>query len=184
MRMTWIVALALAIAPVPSRANESADSSWQATLERWLPRAGHRNWIAVVDAAYPDQTSSGVEMVVTDEEHLKVVRHVLDRLQQAEHVRPVLRLDAELPHVALADAPEIDQYRADLAQLLAGREAARVPHEEIIDRLDAAGQKFRVLVLKTTMTLPYTSVFIELDCGYWSTEAEQRLRRAMETGSR
>jgi hypothetical protein len=35
-------------------------------------------------------------------------------------------------------------------------------------------------VLKTNMTLPYTSVFIELDCGYWSPEAEARLRAAME----
>jgi hypothetical protein len=26
--------------------------------------------------------------------------------------------------------------------------------------------------------LPYTSVFIQLDCGYWSAEAEQRLRAA------
>jgi hypothetical protein len=30
------------------------------------------------------------------------------------------------------------------------------------------------------MTLPYTSVFIRLDCGYWSDEAELELRAAME----
>jgi hypothetical protein len=29
------------------------------------------------------------------------------------------------------------------------------------------------------MTIPYTSVFFELDCGYWNAEAEQRLRQAM-----
>jgi hypothetical protein len=29
------------------------------------------------------------------------------------------------------------------------------------------------------MTLPYTSVFLQLDCGYWSADAERRLREAM-----
>jgi hypothetical protein len=38
-----------------------------------------------------------------------------------------------------------------------------------------------VLLLKTDLTLPYTSVFIRLDCGYWSDEAEQQLRAAIES---
>jgi hypothetical protein len=29
------------------------------------------------------------------------------------------------------------------------------------------------------MTIPYTSVFFELDCGYWNAAAEQRLRKAI-----
>jgi len=33
--------------------------------------------------------------------------------------------------------------------------------------------------LKTNMTIPYTSVFFELDCGYWHPGAEERLREAM-----
>jgi len=31
-------------------------------------------------------------------------------------------------------------------------------------------------MIKTNLSLPYTSVFIWLDCGYWSDEAEKRLR--------
>jgi hypothetical protein len=30
------------------------------------------------------------------------------------------------------------------------------------------------------MTIPYTSVFFELDCGYWNADAEQRLRQLIE----
>lgn len=37
-----------------------------------------------------------------------------------------------------------------------------------------------ILVIKTDMTVPYTSVFVQLDCGYWSPEKEARLRRALE----
>jgi hypothetical protein len=33
------------------------------------------------------------------------------------------------------------------------------------------------------MTIPYTSVFFELDCGYWSAAAEQRLRKAMSAAA-
>ena len=38
---------------------------------------------------------------------------------------------------------------------------------------------FNVLLLKTDMVLPYTSVFLQLDCGYWNAEKEQRLRDAL-----
>jgi hypothetical protein len=51
-----------------------------------------------------------------------------------------------------------------------------VPHEEQIGRVDKAGATYRIIILKTTMTLPYTSVFIHLDCGYWTREAEKKLR--------
>jgi hypothetical protein len=51
-----------------------------------------------------------------------------------------------------------------------------LPHEQIIAKLDESGKLFRILVLKSTLAIPYTSVFFELDCGYWSREAEERLR--------
>ncbi len=46
-------------------------------------------------------------------------------------------------------------------------------------KLNEAARLYDVLVIKTNLTIPYTSVFLELDCGYWAPEAEQRLRRAM-----
>lgn len=36
------------------------------------------------------------------------------------------------------------------------------------------------MIIKTDLPLPYTPVFIRLDCGYWSAEAEKELRTAME----
>jgi hypothetical protein len=39
---------------------------------------------------------------------------------------------------------------------------------------------FRILIVKTDMIIPYTSVFFELDCGYWNAEAEGRLRGSMK----
>ena len=51
--------------------------------------------------------------------------------------------------------------------------------ERIIHELDEAGRAFHVLVIKTNMTIPYTSVFLELRAAYWGDEAEERLRKSM-----
>jgi hypothetical protein len=183
-RCTCLIVLLLAATAHRAHAQEvpigGPGQSWYETLDQRLGAFGHRNWIAIVDSAYPAQTSPGVETIVTRTEHLVVVQKVLARLSQSRHVRPVIYLDAELEHVAEADAAGIDDLRVDLNELLPAEGVTRLPHAEIIDRLDAAGEKFHVLVLKTTLALPYTSVFIELDCGYWSPEAEERLRRAMD----
>jgi hypothetical protein len=47
--------------------------------------------------------------------------------------------------------------------------------------LDRAAGLFRVLIVKTNMTIPYTSVFLELDCAYWNADAEKRLRSAIKS---
>jgi DNA-binding NarL/FixJ family response regulator len=48
-------------------------------------------------------------------------------------------------------------------------------------KLDDVGEKFRVLLIKTNMRIPYTSVFLELECGYWNSHAEKQLRSAMRS---
>ena len=153
--------------------------AWQTELTDTLPLLGHRNWIVVVDSAYPLQTASGLRVVYAQEDTLDVVADVLQEVDASGHVRATVILDRELGAVAEADAPGISAYRAGLGRLLAGHDVQRLPHEEILARLDAAGREFAVLVLKTPLALPYTSVFVRLDCGYWSDAAETRLRASL-----
>jgi hypothetical protein len=159
--------------------NKDAQADWQRLLQQRLPVYGHRNWVVIADSAYPSQTRPGIETLVTGSDQLTVVRYVLDQLSRYRHLRPIVHLDAELPHVPERNAPGIGVYRELLKEVLDGRAVQSLPHEQIINNLDRAGEKFNVLILKTDLTLPYTSVFLELDCGYWSAEAEQQLRRAM-----
>ena len=154
-------------------------NNWEARLQETLALYGHRNWIVVTDAAYPAQSNPGIETIVTGAGQLEVVRAVSEAIARCTHVRAKALTDAELHVVAEDDAPGVSAYRAELAALLAGKDAAELPHEEIIRKLDEAAKLFRVLLLKTTMTIPYTSVFFELDCGYWNAEAEARLRKAI-----
>ncbi len=158
----------------------AAGISWRTKLEQDLPKLGHRNWIVVADAAYPWQTAKGIETVSTDADQIEVVKCVLDALSKTKHVKPTIYADAELKHVAEADAPGVSAYREQLAKLLAKRDVQVLPHEEIIKKLDEAGKTFHVLLLKTKHTQPYTSVFFQLECGYWNAAAEQRLRDALK----
>jgi hypothetical protein len=164
-------------ASIPAQAPQ-----WRAIVEEKLPLLGHRNWIVVADSAYPWPASAGIDTVATGSEHVEVLRGVLEAVARSRHVRPILHTDAELPFVAEAHAPGVTAYRAALAAALGGKATRSLPHDEMIALLDEAGRKFRVLLLKTTLTLPYTSVFVRLDCGYWSTEAEKALRAAIGSG--
>ena len=159
-------------------------SDWQARLQQELPLMGHRNWIAIVDSAYPLQISPGIETIETDGDQLDLVRRVLHEVSETKHVRPVVFTDAELKAVPEDDASGVTYYRDSLNHFLEefndGKlELHSLPHEEIISKLDDAGRTFHVLVLKSTLTIPYTSVFIRLDCGYWTDEQEKRLREKM-----
>ena len=156
---------------------------WRQRLAAELPVLGHRNWIVIADAAYPAQSGQGIETIYTGNSQLEVVKTVLAALDGTRHVKPVVYVDAELSRVPDALAPGVEKYRSDLKQLLGARAAQAVPHLELIQKLDGAGKTFRVLILKTDLVLPYTSVFLELDCGYWGTEQEKKLREAIGRGN-
>ena len=156
-------------------------SAWQAALRERLALYGHRNWIAVVDSAYPAQAAPGVETLVTGAGQLDAVRETLEILAASQHVTPVVYVDRELDFVDESDAPGVSAYRQHLRTLLDGLPWKAAPHDEIIAMLDRAGRAFRVLILKTDMTIPYTSVFLQLECAYWNAAAESRLRAAMDS---
>lgn len=167
----------LLIASTCIAANAQAD--WKKDLSEQLPLLGHRNWVVVADSAYPLQTAPGIKTIYVGGDHIDVVREVLNLVAKQKHVRPVIFIDSELEHVPEAHAPGIDSVRGELQSLLKGSGAQALEHEAIIEQLDEAGESFKVVIIKTDLVLPYTSVFIRLDCGYWSAEAEVALRELM-----
>jgi len=145
-----------------------------------MPVYGHRNWIVVADSAYPKQSAAGIETIYTGAGQIEVLAEVLEAVDEAAHVQPVIMLDAELDSVAEKAAPGVDAYRAELKELLGDRPIKVMPHEDIISQLDEGAKLFNILLLKADMTIPYTSVFIELDCGYWNADKEAALRKAFK----
>jgi D-ribose pyranose/furanose isomerase RbsD len=158
-----------------------AADNWKEKLQKELPLLGHRNWIVVADSAYPLQTAPGIETICADADQVTVVREVLAALAKTRHVQPELFTDAEMKFVAEKNAPGIGAYRESLAKILANQKTQVLPHEQIISKLDEAGKTFKVLIIKTPLTLPYTAVFFQLECGYWNAASEQELRAAMQS---
>jgi hypothetical protein len=156
---------------------------WEEVLKSRLPLYGHRNWIVVADSAYPAQSSEGVETVVAGAEQVAVLANVLTILDQCKHIKPTIYTDRELNFVPEKDAPGVTSYREQVDRLFQGKEVHDLPHERIISKLDHTGRMFRVLLIKTDMCIPYTTIFFELECGYWNAEAENRLRIAMRTSN-
>jgi L-fucose mutarotase/ribose pyranase (RbsD/FucU family) len=156
---------------------------WQTKLAQILPLLGHRNWIMIVDSAYPLQSSAGVETLETNADQIEVLRTVLSAIDSSIQVRPIVYMDAELPFVTEKDAPGVTAYREKIKATLGGRTITSLPHEQIIAKVDEVGKTFRIVVLKTTMTVPYTSVFLQLNCKYWSDDAEAQMRKAMSVST-
>lgn len=186
MKMTniaWVLGIGFILAGTLLAHAQSGKANWRQELENRIPLYGHRNWIVVADSAYPAQARAGIETIVSDADQVEVVQAVLAALAASKHVKPIVYTDQELKFVEEKDAPGIEAYRQHLAELLRGREIKSLPHEQIISKLDQAGQTFRVLIIKTSLTVPYTSVFLELDCAYWNADAEARLRARLAAQS-
>jgi hypothetical protein len=66
-------------------------------------------------------------------------------------------VDAEFKFVAEEDAPGVTAFRQDLFQILDDQNIQELDHEQIISKLGDNGTLFRI---------PYSSIFLELDCGY------------------
>jgi hypothetical protein len=178
MGLAPLAGIEFAAAPRRLQAQDGA-GSWLATLQKRLPEYGHRNWVVIADSAYPLQSNPGIETIVSESDHLRVLHTALELISKMPHVRPVIYTDKELQFVPDADVPGITAYRQRLAAMLNNQPVQTMPHEQIIHTLDEAARTFNVLIIKTTLTMPYTSVFLQLAAAYWSDDAESRLRQSM-----
>jgi hypothetical protein len=158
-------------------------SSWRERLDATLPVFGHRNWIVIADSAYPSHCAPGIETIAAEEGHLDVLQTTLQRVDACVHIVPHCYTDAELGTIPDEDAPGISAYRQGLLGLLARRAQTTLAHDQLLLKVDEAARRFHVLIIKTSMLLPYSSVFLELGCRYWTDEAERKLRTSLIASS-
>ncbi len=147
---------------------------WQSRLDAMLPLLGHRNWIVITDMAYPLQSGQGITTLFADEPYLEVLKTVNEKIKAAPHVFAHVYNDKELEFITEEMVPGIGELRSGIRSIC-GSEARSVMHEELISRLDEAGKLFSVLIIKTPLTVPYTTTFFELDCAYWDSVRQSTL---------
>ncbi len=153
-------------------------NNWKHDLQELLPLLGHRNWILVVDKAFPLQTAAGMTYLNSGEEMDQALSYVLEAVEGSSHIKPVVYVDRELS-VLKHIGKEEGEVAAKLEDTLKDYEVEHILHEEVFAKLEAASKMFHVVVIKTESTVAYSSVFMELDCGYWTAEKEGALRELL-----
>ena len=173
-----IIVLILLFPNAPGYAQKQT-GTWHEEFMKELKLMGHRNWILIVDAAYPLQGKPAIKTICTGEDQLTVVREVINSIDEAPHVFPEVFLDREIDFISESDARGIDEYKKSLWDIFSNKTVIKSMHEDMIKKVDEAAKTFNILVLKTNMTIPYTSVFLRLNCGYWTPGQESKLRQKM-----
>lgn len=133
-------------------------NNWQTEIENTIQLFGHRNWIVIADGAYPKQSNPAIKTITVDTNQLEVVRFVNEQIKKSTHVRANIFVDKEMVFVAEKDAKGIEKYRLELNKILEATKVQTMLHEDIIGELDESAKLFDVLIIKTNLSIPYTSV--------------------------
>jgi len=152
------------------------NGEWRPEFKKELSLIGHRNWILIVDKAFPAQTAAGIMTIDTGEGLLDVTSYILQQIESSTHVKPIVYTDKELGFISHEMVKDVDSFRKSLDETIGKYNPQVIMHDSVFVKIDHASKLFKVLVLKTEGIIPYSSIFIELDCKYWSEENELLLR--------
>jgi D-ribose pyranose/furanose isomerase RbsD len=162
-----------------SESKPAEEMEWKGELQARLSLFGHRNWILIVDKAFPMQNGSGITVINSNEKLLPVLTYVLSEIESAEHVKPIIYQDKELSFISEAQSKGVGELRESLKKAFGDQKVQQIMHDSVFLKIDEAAKLFNVLVIKTNEIIPYSSVFVELDCAYWNGENEKILRSGM-----
>lgn len=152
-------------------------NDWKSSVDHQASQLGYRNWIVIAEASFPAHSRPGVSQVNADAEIPEVVDYVLNALEKTQHVKPNIYLTREMRSVENDVAPGIDVLKAQIKEALHGHESTEIDQQSLLTLIESAQSSFDVLVIRTNTALPYTSVFLELQPGYWDAESEKQLRQ-------
>ncbi len=150
---------------------------WKKDLKRELSLLGSQNWIIIAEPAYPHSSGQHVQSMVVEGSIPEVLHEVLLTMEELGHVTPRIHLTREVSQLTEDYAPGIIQHREQLKEVIESRDIIELPNNALTLSLREAQNHYKILLLKTPTTLPYSSVFIELDSGYWDGDSETQLRQ-------
>ena len=154
----------------------NTDQNWKEQFNKKLNLLGHRNWVLVVDKAFPEQNALGMEFIYVNEGLLPVLKQVLTQINSSNHIKPIIYQDKELGFITENQARGVTQFAQESKLIFGNQTVQTMLHDSVFRKLDTESKLFKVLVIKTNETIPYTSVFLQLDCAYWNVQNEKQLR--------
>lgn len=175
----WLLTCVMAVSSLGCAFFPQESSTWKDAVNRQVSQLGYRNWIIIAEASFPAHSRPGFRQVTANVEVPEAVDYVLNAMEQTQHVRPSVFLPREQRSVENDFAPGIEEMRKRIKDSLHGHEVTELEQQSLLTLLEDASRSFDVLVIRTPTALPYTSVFLELQPGYWDAESETRLRERM-----
>ena len=167
--------------PAPEPEEEPYDLA--AELAPHLAKLGARNWVIIADPTYPVFSGSGVTCITVPASSYETLQQVLDVLEAQGSLTPRIWIDRELEEIGDDRAPGIKSYRKRINDLISGRPHYALEERFISRQVQQAGKTYSVLIIKTNTQLPYSSIAIELDTGYWNQDAEEEVRQRIKDHS-
>ncbi|MBE6419534.1 MAG: hypothetical protein E7031_05320 [Akkermansiaceae bacterium] len=152
----------------------------RAAIAPQLLQLGARNWVVIADPTYPIPAGAGAYTMAVPSGSADTFREVLDLLELQAALTPRIWVCNEMNALTESLAPGITEYNREIEALLSGRFCYRLDERIISMQLADASQKYRILYIKTKTQLPYSTIAIELDSGYWDPDSEAEIRRRME----
>lgn len=163
----------------PSPHSTQTIEPWMSSIDNEVAALGASNWIIISEASFPTPAQSGTHTIVSPTTLPQTLEQVLQTIESTGHVKPRFYVTRESQSVTESYAPGIVAMRQQVDQALHGHEKQVLPQRSLDVLKNSATKGFRVLLIKTQTTLPYTSVYIELESGYWDGESESALRKQM-----
>ncbi|MES2995574.1 MAG: hypothetical protein V4733_02065 [Verrucomicrobiota bacterium] len=162
---------------------QQTSNTWQREIDARVARIGYRNWIVITEASFPTHSRPGITQITVPVEIPDATDYVLRSLEKTEHLRPKIYLARELRAVENDFAPGIDHLRQRIGESLHGHDPTELDHNSLLTLLNDARRSFEITLIRTPTALPYSSVFMELQPGYWDPDSESRLRDRLEAQS-
>ena len=177
--MRWTLVLGAACAALGC-GNMAPQNLWRGAVDHQAAQLGYRNWIVIAEASFPAQNRPGIHQVTAPVGVPEALDYVLRVLEQTEDMHPQVYVTRELRSVENDYAPGIESLRKRLKSALHGHEATELDQQSLLTLMEDANRSFDVLVIRTQTALPYSSVFLELQPGYWDAQSEARLRERID----
>lgn len=156
---------------------------WANALDDEIKALGSYNWIIVADSTFPALSSKGAHILVLPTDIPNALEQTIQSIEGLGHIRPRIYETRESLELTQANAPGITIHNTAVSNALAGRESIHLSQHTIQRLILDAGKQYRILVIKTETTLPYSAVYLELESGYWDSQAETALRQGMKKQS-
>lgn len=153
--------------------------TWANTIKQEILKLGNFNWIIIAEPTFSNFKPKGITTLTIDASSPEVIKQVFNIIERNGHVDGKIYFSKESRFLTEKQTPGITQFKTKRDKALSGRKTRALNHAALEILLIEAKQKHRILIIKTNTLLPYSSVFIELESGYWHSESETALRKPM-----